>query len=43
MDTKIVLIHGETLAFYMMEYNLGVSFQNTYEIKKIDSDYFEEE
>jgi len=43
MDTKIVLINGETLAQYMIDHNLGVSVQNTYEIKKIDSDYFEEE
>lgn len=43
MDTKIVLIDGEQLAQYMIDYNLGVSVQNTYEIKKIDSDYFEEE
>ena len=43
MDTKIVLIDGETLAQYMIDYNLGVSIQNIYEIKKIDSDYFEEE
>jgi restriction system protein len=43
MDTKIVLIDGEDLAQYMIDYNLGVSAQNTYEIKKIDSDYFEEE
>jgi len=43
MDAKIVLIDGETLAQYMIDYNLGVSIQNTYEIKKIDSDYFEEE
>jgi restriction system protein len=43
MDTKIVLIDGEDLAQYMIDYNLGVSVQNTYEIKKIDSDYFEEE
>ena len=42
MDTKIVLIDGDTLAQYMIDYNLGVSVQNTYEIKKIDSDYFEE-
>ena len=32
----------ERLAQYMIDYNLGVSVQNTYEIKKIDSDYFEE-
>lgn len=43
MDTKIVLIDGEQLAQYMIDYNLGVSVQNTYEIKKIDLDYFEEE
>jgi restriction system protein len=43
MDTKIVLIDGEKLAQYMIDYNLGVSIQNIYEIKKIDSDYFEEE
>ena len=43
MDTKIVLIGGEQLAQYMIDYDLGVSVQNTYEIKKIDSDYFEEE
>lgn len=43
METKIVLIDGEKLAQYMIDYNLGVSIQNTYEIKKIDSDYFEEE
>lgn len=43
MDTKIVLIDGENLAQYMIDYNLGVSVQNIYEIKKIDSDYFEED
>ena len=43
MDVKIVLIDGEKLAQYMIDYNLGVSVQNTYEIKKIDSDYFEED
>jgi len=42
-DTKIVLIDGGRLAQYMIDYNLGVSIQNTYEIKKIDFDYFEEE
>src|SRR5665647_358136 len=42
-ETKIVLIDGEKLSQYMIDYNLGVSVQNNYEIKKIDSDYFEEE
>jgi restriction system protein len=43
MDTKIVLIDGEKLSQYMIDYNLGVSVQSVYEIKKIDSDYFEED
>jgi restriction system protein len=43
MDTKIVLVDGDSLSKYMIDYNLGVSVQNNYEIKKIDSDYFEEE
>lgn len=42
-ETKIVLIDGEKLAQYMIDHNLGVSVQNTYEIKRIDSDYFGEE
>ena len=42
-ESKIVLIDGERLSQYMIDYNLGVSIQNNYEIKKIDSDYFEEE
>lgn len=42
-ETKIVLVDGETLARYLIDYNLGVSIQNTYDIKKIDLDYFEEE
>ncbi len=39
---KIVLIDGEKLARYMIEYNVGVSTCKTYEVKKIDTDYFEE-
>lgn len=43
IDTKIVLIDGEQLAKYMIDFNIGVSKVATYEIKKIDSDYFIEE
>jgi len=43
MDTKIVLIDGEDLAEYMIDYNLLLTVKSTYEIKKIDLDYFEEE
>jgi restriction system protein len=41
-ETKIVLIDGEELAQLMIDYNLGVSLQRTYEIKRLDGDYFEE-
>ena len=42
-ETKIVLVDGDQLSQYMIDFNLGVSTISTYEIKKIDSDYFEEE
>jgi len=43
IDTKIVLIDGKTLAQLMIDHNVGVSTIATYELKKIDSDYFTEE
>jgi restriction system protein len=39
--SKVVLIDGEQLARFMIEHNVGVSTRTTYEIKKLDSDYFE--
>jgi restriction system protein len=41
-ETKIIMIDGIQLAELMIEYNVGVSNQQTYEIKKIDNDYFGE-
>jgi restriction system protein len=41
-DTKIVLIDGKDLADLMIEHNIGVATKINYEVKKIDSDYFEE-
>jgi len=43
IDTKIVLIDGETLAQLMIDHNVGVSTIATYDMKKIDTDYFTEE
>lgn len=40
---KIVLMDGEALARYMIEYNIGVSTRRTYIVKRIDTDYFEED
>jgi restriction system protein len=42
-ETKIVLIDGQQLAQYMIDYNLGVTSLNIYEVKRMDSDYFGEE
>ena len=42
-ETKIVLINGEQLAQHMIDYNLGVTSVNNYEVKRMDSDYFGEE
>ena len=43
IEAKVVLIDGETLAQMMIDHNVGVSTVGTYEVKKIDSDYFSEE
>jgi len=43
IDAKVVLIDGETLAQLMIDHGVGVSTVGTYEIKKVDSDYFSEE
>lgn len=43
IDSKIILIDGRQLSELMIEYNVGVNTVATYEIKKIDSDYFIEE
>jgi len=42
LHQKIVLIDGQELARFMIEYNVGVSTKKTYEVKRIDTDYFEE-
>lgn len=42
-ETKIVLIDGEQLANLMIDYEIGVTKLTSYDIKKIDSDYFNEE
>ncbi len=42
IDPRIILIDGKRLATLMIEHNVGVSTKEIYEIKDIDSDYFEE-
>lgn len=40
---KIAMIDGKQLAQLMIQYNVGVTTEYIYEIKKIDKDFFEEE
>jgi len=41
-DHKVVLIDGEELTKLMIDHGVGTSTLTKYEIKRIDSDYFEE-
>ncbi len=41
IDVKIILISGSRLAELMWEYNVGVSMVSSFEVKRIDLDYFE--
>lgn len=43
IESKIILIDGNYLTQLMVDYEIGVSTTTSYEIKKIDSDYFTEE
>jgi len=40
---KVVLIDGETLADLMIDYNVGVAVADTYLVKRVDFDFFNEE
>lgn len=42
-ETKIVLIDGDQLAQLMIDHNIGVTSISSYEVKRIDSDYFSED
>lgn len=40
IESKIILIDGEQLAQMLIDHNIGVSPVASYEIKRVDSDYF---
>jgi restriction system protein len=42
IESSVVLIDGETLAGLMIDYGVGTTVESSYEIKRIDSDYFDE-
>lgn len=39
---RVVLIDGETLADFMIDYDVGVTTASTFVVKRVDNDYFEE-
>lgn len=43
IDSRIILIDGDELANLMIDYNVGVTRTDSYELKRLDSDYFAEE
>ena len=43
IDPKVVLIDGHALAELMIDYSLGTTTTATYQVQKMDSDYFSEE
>ena len=43
LGSTIVLVDGKQLARLMIKFNLGVSVEHAYEVKRIDTDFFAEE
>jgi len=43
VDSKIVLIDGKQLSELMIDHDVGVTTTTTYQVKRVDSDYFTEE
>jgi len=43
IESRIILIDGDRLAKLMVDHGIGVSTVGTYEVKRLDSDYFSEE
>lgn len=41
INTKIILLDGAQVATLMIDHNVGVSTVGVYELKKLDTDYFE--
>lgn len=43
IENKIVLIDGQMLSGLMLDHNVGVAPGNVYEVKRLDTDYFDED
>lgn len=42
IESSLVLVDGEELAGLMIDHDIGVTVETSFEIKRMDSDYFEE-
>lgn len=42
IETRVALIDGEGLGQLMIDQYLGVTAKNTYTVKELDTDYFQE-
>ena len=43
IEPKVILIDGKQLAIYMIDFSVGVDLMASYDVKKLQSDYFDEE
>jgi restriction system protein len=43
LESRVILIDGAQLAEYMFDYGIGVSTVDSYVVKRVDSDFFEDE
>lgn len=43
LETKVILIDGTQLAELMFDYEVGITTESTYVVKRIDNDFFEDE
>ena len=43
IEKKIVLVDGPQLAGYMFDFGIGVNPVSSFEVKRVDGDYFSEE
>jgi restriction system protein len=43
IEAKIILIDGPRLAALMVDYDVGVATVDTFEVKRVDTDFFFEE
>ncbi len=41
VQQKVILIDGQTLAQLMIDYDIGVSLEKSYQVKRVDHDFFE--